>query len=354
MRRRRLLATLGSATLGGLAGCAGLFESDPQRAPPLVSDRPDAVYVPTHVEGMQMAGTQSAEGYTCALTYTYPHRFWLVTGTRREQVEIQESDSVHLMPVVWDAETGIVPPDINPQVSVTQNGESVTDLSPWPMLSQPMGFHFGDNVQLGSDGTYQVEVRIGSPSTRRTGSMADNRGQATFSFEFDFQRSTLEDIPYRDIPGDMEGTTDAVEPMDMEMLSSTRVPEEDSLPGTVLGTATSGDAQFVVTTLSDATPFGGDDDRVYLAVSPRTPHNRYMLPLMSLSGTVTDGDEPVYDGVLRSTIDPDLGSHYGAVVPPVEASAELTVSVDSPPQMARHEGYETAFFEMADVSIPLS
>ncbi len=354
MRRRRLLATLGSATLGGLAGCGGLFETGSRQAPPLVSDRPDAVYMPTHVEGMQMVGTKSAEGYSCALTYTYPHRFWLVTGTRREQVEIQEADSVHLMPVVWDTETGIVPPDINPQVSVTQDGESITDLAPWPMLSQPMGFHFGDNVQFGGNGTYQVEVRIGSPSTRRTGSMADNQGQATFSFEFDFQQSTLEDIRYRDIPADSEGTTDAVEPMDMELLPSTQVPEDGSLPGTVLGTATSGGARFVVTTLSDATPFGGDDDEVYLAVSPRTPHNRYVLPLMSLSGTVTDGDEPIYDGPLRSTIDPDIGYHYGTVIPPVEASVELTVSVESPPQMARHEGYETAFFEMTDLSVMLS
>jgi hypothetical protein len=100
--------------------------------------------------------------------------------------------------------------------------------------------------------------------------------------EFDFQQSTLEDIRYRDIPADSEGTGSAVEPMDMEMLPSTQVPEDGSLPGTVLGTATSGGARFAVTTLSDATPFGGDDDEVYLAVSPRTPHNRYMLPLIRL------------------------------------------------------------------------
>jgi len=354
MRRRDLLCALGGATLGGFAGCTGLFETRSARAPPLPERRPNAVYFPTHVEGMRTTGgVQSSGSYKCALSYTFPHRFWLVTGNRREKVEIKSEDSAHLMPIVWDTETGIVPPDINPQVSVARDGERITQLAPWPMLSQPMGFHFGDNVQLGGDGTYQVDVSIGSPSTRRTGSLADNRGQASFTFAFDFQQSTLEEITYRDVPSEKEGTRGAVDPTGMEMLPGTRVPAEGDLPGTVRGSATGGDAPFVVTTLSDATPFGGGENETYLAVSPRTPYNRFMLPSMSLSGTLTRGNETVYDGILQSTIDPDLGYHYGAAVTSVESGDELTITVGSPPQTARHEGYETAFFEMDDMTISL-
>lgn len=353
MRRRDLLGIVGGTVTGGLAGCTGLFRTRSARAPPLADHRPNAVYMPTHVEGMEMAGTQSAGSYKCALTYTYPHRFWLVTGSRREKVEIKSDDSVHLMPVVWETETGIVPPDLNPQINVAQNGESVTQLSPWPMLSQPMGFHFGDNVQLDGDGTYQVEVSIGSPSTRRTGSLADNQGRATFSFEFDFQQSRLEEITYRDIPSETEGTKGAVDPMGMEMMPSTRVPPKADLPGTVRGSATSGDAEFIVTTLSDATPVGGSEEETYLAVSPRTPYNRYKLPLMSLSGTLNRGNDSVYDGSLQSTIDPELRYHYGAVVPGVESGDELTITVGAPPQTARHEGYETAFFKMDGMAVSL-
>jgi hypothetical protein len=351
MRRRELLGAVGGATLGGFGGCAGLFETRAVGDPPLPDDRPNAVYLPTHVEGMKMAGMQSAGGYRCVLTYTFPHRFWLVTGDRRERVEIEPDDSVHLMPVVWDAETGIVPPDINPQIRITRDGENVTQLAPWPMLSQPMGVHFGDNVKLDGDGTYRVDVSIGSPSTRRTGSLADNRGQASFTFEFDFRRSALEDVSYRDVPAEDEGTEGAVDPMEMEMVPSTQVPTEGDLPGTVRGTVTGGDAPFVVTTLDDATAFGAGEDETYLAVSPRTPYNRFMLPLMSLSGTLTRGTETVYDGILQSTIDPALHYHYGAAVPSVEAGDELTITVDSPPQMARHEGYETAFLDMGDMTI---
>lgn len=353
MHRRKFLGIVGGTTLTSLGGCTGLLKTRSLRTPPLPDNRPSAVYFPTHVEGMKMSGMQSNGAYKCALTYTYPHRFWLITGTRREKVEIKETDSVHLMPVVWDTETGIVPPDINPQVSITQNGESVTQFAPWPMLSQPMGFHFGDNVQLGEDGMYNVEVSIGSPSTRRTGLLADNQGEASFDFELAFQQTTLEDIKYRDIPSEKEGTTGAVEPMGMKMMPSTQLPQQGDLPGTVRGTATSGDGTFVVTTVPDATPFGGTTKETYLAVSPRTPYNRYMLPLMSLSGTLTHGGTTIYDGILQSTIDPDIGYHYGAVVSDVESADELTITVESPPQTARHEGYETAFIEMNEMTISL-
>lgn len=353
MRRREVLGALGVLSFGGLAGCSGPFETRSAGAPPLPENRPNAVYVPSHVEGMKMAGMQSQAPYRCALAYTFPHRFWLVTGNRREEVTVGPKDSAHLMPVVWETETGIVPPDVNPQVNVTRDGEVVTQLAPWPMLSQPMGFHFGDNVRLGGDGTYRVEVSIGSPSTRRTGSLAETRGQASFAFEFDFQQSALQDIKVRDIPPEEEGTKGAVDPMGMEKMPSTRVPRKADLPGTVRGSATSGDAPFVVTTLSDAVPFGGSDDETYLAVSPRTPYNRYMLPMMSLSGTLARGGDTVYDGILLSTIDPSLHYHYGAVVSGVEPRDELTITVDSPPQTARHEGYETAFLEMGEMQLSL-
>ncbi|MFB6160051.1 MAG: iron transporter [Haloferacaceae archaeon] len=352
MRRRELLGALGAGALGGVAGCAG-FETRSSRSPPLPENRPDAVYYPSHVEGMEMVGTKGDAGYRCALTYTYPHRFWLVTGTRREKVSIRSTDSVHLMPVVWDESTGVVPPDVNPQLRVTRDGETVAQLAPWPMLSQPMGFHFGDNVALDGDGTYRVEVSVGSPSARRTGPLSAEREGASFAFEFEFRRSTLEEIAYRDVPADREGTTGAVEPMGMDGLPNTQVPKPADLPGTLRGTAESGDATFAVTTVADASPYGGGSDETYLAVSPRTPYNRYVVPLMSLSATLTRGGETVADGALTAAVDPDLRYHYGAAVPDVRAGDTLRVTVDAPPGAARHEGYETAFLEMDPMELTL-
>ncbi|MFB6096158.1 MAG: iron transporter [Haloferacaceae archaeon] len=352
MRRRELLGGLAATGAAGLAGCAGFDLQQPTRAPPLVEDRPDAVYLPTHVEGMNVPGTASGGPYECALTYSYAHRFWLVTGDRSNQVHIEDSDSMHLMPIVWHRETGIVPPDLSPKVRIRRDGEDVTSLSPWPMLSQPMGFHFGDNVALPGEGTYQVEISVGEGSADRTGSLAD-AGPASFEFSMPYSRSKKEEITYRDLPSDRQGTAGAVPPMEMDALPSTQLPEADGLPGTVRGTASTGDGRFVVTTLDDATRFGASEDETYLAVSARTPYNRYPLPLMSLSATLKRGGETVYDDALRAAIDPDLRSHYGAVLSGVESGDELTITVDAPPQTARHEGYETAFLKMPAVTLTL-
>lgn len=362
MHRRRFL-TATTAGLGSLAGCSGILETrqvdDGGSAgdtdePSVLQNRPDAVYVPTHFEGMAMAGMAKQGDYKCALGFSVPHRFWLVTGTRTEQVELQSADTMHLMPLVWDGETGVVPADTNPQITVRRDGERVTQLSPWPMLSQRMGFHFGDNVQLPAEGTYQVEVSVSGPSTTRTGSLADKEhGPATFDFELEATRANLQDIMYRDIPEEKEGTRGAVEPMDMEMMPSTAVPTADQLPGTVRGEQSSGDATFVVASRSDVSRFGGSSDETYLAVSPRTPYNRYMLPLMSLSATLTRGDETIYDDVLKPALDPDLDHHYGAAVSGVESGDELTITVDAPPQVSRHEGYETAFLGMPEMQLTL-
>lgn len=351
MRRRKFLAAAGTGTITGLSGCFGLFETRSALAPPLVEDRPSAAYYPTHVEGMAMVGTAENAGYTAALTYTYPHRFWLVTGTRTQRVRIKPSDSVHLMPVVWDTETGIVPPDINPGLTVEQDGESVANPAPWAMLSQPMGFHFGENVALDGDGTYTVTVDVGSPSIRRTGGLSDDRGGTSFEFEFEYSESAKQAIAYTDIPSDREGTRGAVDPMAMEMMPSTTAPPESALPGTVIGAGTSGDAVVVATLIDDATPYGGGSDESYLAISPRTPYNRFVLPMATVAATVERGSATVSDPTVTAAIDPDLRYHYGAPVSGVEPGDSVTITFQTPPQMARHEGYETAFVEMDPVSL---
>ena len=353
MRRRDVLRVAGSTSIVGLAGCTSLFETRSASEPPLAENRPDAVYYPTHVEGMKMPGMKERGGYKCALTYSFPHRFWLMKPSGITKVDIKSKDSMHLMPVVWDAQTGMIPPDINPQITITQDGEQVDQFAPWPMLSQPMGFHFGDNAQLNGNGTYTVDVSIGGPSTRRTGSLAENQGDASFTFEFEFNQSTLDEISVTDLSEEKQGTKGSVDVMDMEMLPSSQVPKPDALPGDVRGTATSGDAKFVVAMLEDASRFGGDEDQVYLAVSPRTPYNRIMLPMMSVSGTLTRTGSSVFDGILQATIDPELRYHYGATVSDVQSGDELTITVDSPPQTARHEGYETAFVDMPSMNLTL-
>ncbi|MFB6095068.1 MAG: iron transporter [Halodesulfurarchaeum sp.] len=355
-RRRAVLRAAGSASmvgLTGLAGCSGLIETRPVRSPPVPEDRPDAVYYPSHYEGMRVVDVQTDGRIACALTYTYPHRFWLVELGGVQRVSIRPEDSVHLMPLLWDRPSGTILPDLAPTVSVSRKGASVEQFSPWPMLSQQMGLHFGDNLHLPAEGTYRVTVDIGVPSIRRTGTLAGQPGDRSFTFAFRFSQSTLESISYTDIPAGKQGTRGAVDPMEHDQLPALSLPDAGTLPGTSRGTGTSGDARFVVTTLRDATRFGGAQNARYLAVSPRTPYNRYPLAMMSLSGTLSSGGQTVFDGPLRATLDPELGYHYGAPVDGIETGDSLRLTIDAPPQLARHEGYETAFVDMPAVTIPL-
>ncbi|WP_226022907.1 iron transporter [Halomicrobium salinisoli] len=354
MDRREFLAGAATGTLGTLAGCTNLLERQSTRAPPLVEDRPDAVYVPTHVEGMEMVGVKSSGRYSLALFYSFPHRFWLMDDDRTNKVEIGSEDSLHLMASVWDAETETAIPSSNASLTVEQDGGTVVRKRMWPMLSQNMGFHYGDNVALDGDGVYDATVAFGPVSVRRTGEFADAfEEQVSPSFRFEFRRDALEgQVSFEELP-DRQGERDAVEPMSMDMAPTPQLPPAEEMPGTTLGTGTSGDARFVATLL-DERPEGVDGDGPYLAVSPRTPYNRFPIPMMALSATLERDGETAFDGNLTSTLDPDLKYHYGAAVDGVEDGDRLTITVDSPPGVSRHEGYETTFLDMEPVEMDVT
>ncbi|MFC7132918.1 MULTISPECIES: iron transporter [Salinibaculum] len=355
MRRRQFLAAGVAGLSAATAGCSGFFETATTRTPPLVENRPEAVYVPTHVEGMEMAGMASSGRYRFALTYSFPHRFWLVTGDRVRQVAIEDEQTVHLMLTAWDSETGTVIPSSSASVTATKEGETVvSNKQLWPMLSQNMGVHFGDNVALDGDGTYEVQVTFGPVETRRAGALAGalaDRAEPTFTLEF--SQSELDEVSYERLP-DRQGERAAVDPMPMEMVPSGQLPAAEALPGTLLatgrGVGETGDGMFAITTL-DSPPEGVDGEGTYLAVSARTPYNRYPLPFMSLAATLSKDGETVSDGDLTETLHPDLGYHYGAVVDSVPSQTTADIAVDAPPQIARHEGYETAFVDMDGISL---
>ena len=356
MRRRDFLGGVGLAGVAGLAGCTGLVETrSVASAPPVLEDRPDAVYFPTHVEGMEMAGTGQSESgeYAFGLMYSYPHRFWNVNGNSVQRTDIEDGDDVHLMASVWDAETKTVLPEAGLSLEITREGELVSEEVIYPMLSQPMGFHYGANFGLDGDGTYTVTVSVGGVSTRKTGAFAGKFSEpASTGVPFDYSRSTRDELVFENTP-DRAGSAAAVEPMEM-MIPNAVAPAEGDLPGEVLATGTTGDAVLVVGRL-DSPPEGGDGAGPYLYTSARTPYNRMVIPAMALEAALSRKGEAVFEGDLTRTLDPDLGYHYGAALGDtgIEAGDDLTLSVPTPPQVARHEGYETAFLDMPPVEVTL-
>ncbi|AZH26104.1 iron transporter [Haloplanus aerogenes] len=347
MKRRGLLRSLALAGTLPLAGCSTLVETRAAGVPPVPENRPDGIYHPSHVEGMKMAGTASSGDYAFGLFYSYPHRFWNVNGDSVSLTEIEEDDAVHLMASVWDPETGTVLPDTGLSLEIYRDGSLVSQEAIYPMLSQPMGFHYGANFGLEGEGTYDVRLSVGAMSTRRTGAFAGRFGDPTTAeIPFEYSEAAKNEISF-EVFDEEAATPGAVDPMSMDALPNAFAPLESDLPGRVLGSAMSNDAKLVATAL-ETPPEGVEGDGPYLAVSARTRYNRMVIPAMALSGTLTRDGETVYDGELARTLDPDLGYHYGAVVDGVESGDELTLSVTVQPQTARHEGYETAFGGLMD------
>lgn len=377
MNRRGYLRGTTAAAVGitGFAGCLerlGFEEESAWANPPLVENRPDAVYLPASREEMGMYGMAADGDYAVSLSYTFPHRFWIVEATEKGKklVEVDADDSHHLMVTVWDRETHTALP-VDMRLEILQDGSPV-DIgvsSLWPMLSQRMGFHYGDNVRLPGEGKYTARIRAG-PVTRpaRTGAFAGRlESIATLEVDFEYERSDINGLAFETIDEDRRGTREAMSLMTHgsqgdhdtgsnggqggdEALGSPPpgqgIPVEE-LPGELLGAERSGDAK-VSALVSGADRF--TDGGSYLAVCPRTPYNDIILPFVSLTASVERDGSVVREAPLTEALDGEFGHHYGLPVDEFSAGDRITVTIDSPPQVARHDGYETAFFEFEPVT----
>ncbi len=341
MDRRTALQAGVMLVCSSTAGCLGsMFETRSVYAPPpLLADRPNAVYVPTHQEGMQRIDTISNGGLTLSLLYSYPHRFWTVTDTYTKKIPYDESETIHLMTTLTDGDETVGLPASNLQITISNERETVVTKRLWSMLSQNMGVHFGDNVTLAGAGRYTVDVTMDPITVRLAGGLSElDPSSRTFSTTFEYDPNERDGISFQTL-SERAGDRDALAPMGAAQ--NEQLPKPESLAGTTMTTLTSGDARFVVQRL-DTPPRGIDGDDPYIAVSARTAYNRYPLVNMRLAATVATGDGDRTKTTLTPTITPALGYHYGATV----GTDEITLQIEQPPQIARHEGYETAFLEM--------
>ncbi|WP_396612932.1 iron transporter [Haloferax sp. S1W] len=350
MRRRQFLAATGTAATFGCSGCLAelgrIYTSD---EPPVLSNRPAEPYIPTHVEGMNPVGTADVGDFRVGVFYSYPHRFWVMDEEEGDfgtsLTRPARSADIHLMASVWDPDTGVVVPDTGLSVELTRDGSLVSEEVIYPMLSQRMGFHYGGNFGLDGDDTYEVRVNVGAASLNCFGALEGKfQSAAAGRLDFEFESTDRNDIPYERLD-EKKGDRGAAKPMQMESVPLGHAPER--LPGEPLGSGTASNLRLVGTAISD--PRFGDD--TYLAVSAQTPYNRLVVPRTGLSATVSGGGHVRFDGRLEPGLDPELGFHYGAPVPELSSGDDIELVVEVPPQVVRHEGYETAFLEFGTTTL---
>ncbi|MDZ7702459.1 MAG: hypothetical protein U5J98_10600 [Halobacteriales archaeon] len=355
--RRELLAGLGTAAAASLAGCTGGLSGDgggasPTAARPSPGEGGDGAYVPTHRDMMQMIGMQRDGRLVATLSYTVPHQFFLVTGTRTNQATIADGDTMHLMVQVMDGETGVVAPGVEPTIELTKDGEAVGANQPWPMLSQSMGFHFGDNVAPSGEGAWRFDVTVNAANGVLSTDLADVFTKRTFSFEREFAPEDAAELGFMGAGG-RAGDPGVLAPMSMEMMTVPQQPAFDALPIEVTDPQLTDDVAAAVGTHDDPAALGFDGGEAALVVATQTRYNRYQLGFMGLRATVTRGGEEVFAGDLSSAVDGGLGHYYGAATPALEAGDEVEVEFVTPPQVARHVGYETAFLQLEPLTFTL-
>lgn len=359
LNRRHLLELSGLTAVGALAGCLD-GESTPAETPdetdtPTPSSTPaenfganGRVHYPLHTHKMIMAGTQTVDDFSFAVMYSVPDYFWNVNGTSVQKTLRRPTDDVHMMTVVWDEESEQVLPETGLSIQILKEGEMVSQEVIYPMLSQRMGFHYGANFGMDGDGEYTIKATVGGISTRRTRSFSERFDSGeTAEITFDYSQQEVDDITLNKL--DKAGELGGVGQMDMMMTPEATAADPAELPGQVVGTGSSGDAELVLARVAPAdSPV--ETDSQYLSLTARTPYNKIVIPAMLVDATITRDGETVFEGTMERTLDPERGYHYGAEQS-VRQGDVVTLSFPTPPQTARHDGYESAFLNMENIEI---
>jgi uncharacterized protein involved in high-affinity Fe2+ transport len=138
--------TSSGGAMAGMAGMAGMPKAMP--ITPLAS----ATW-----QGMKIEARAAA-----------PVEFVLMNGSSEQVVHPTKRDSMHLMVMLSDAQTGMAIPYASVWATIrTTSGKIVYDERQWPMLSRFMGTHYGNNVALPGKGTYRLTLLISPPEAAR-------------------------------------------------------------------------------------------------------------------------------------------------------------------------------------------
>jgi hypothetical protein len=96
-----------------------------------------------------------------------PVPFVIYDGTSEQEIKPGSKSSFHLMVMLSDAQTGVAIPYASVWATISRAGKVVYDERQWPMISRYMGPHYGNDVSLPGDGTYQLSLLVSPPVSAR-------------------------------------------------------------------------------------------------------------------------------------------------------------------------------------------
>lgn len=93
--------------------------------------------------------------------------FVIYNGTTEHLVKPAKNTSFHLMVDLNDVHSGVAIPYAGVWVTISRGSKIVYDERLWPMISEYMGPHYGNDVSLPGAGTYKLSLLISPPVSAR-------------------------------------------------------------------------------------------------------------------------------------------------------------------------------------------
>jgi uncharacterized protein involved in high-affinity Fe2+ transport len=115
----------------------------------------------------QTLGTADWQGMKIQAMARTAVTFVIFNGTHEQMVKPPKHVSFHLMVDLNDARTGVAIPYASVWATITRQGHTVYDERQWPMISEYMGPHYGNNVALPGPGTYRLSLLVSPPVSAR-------------------------------------------------------------------------------------------------------------------------------------------------------------------------------------------
>jgi uncharacterized protein involved in high-affinity Fe2+ transport len=148
-----------SGTRTGRRGMAGM-SMGPAEAK---AERVDGITpIPT-----QILGTSDWQGMKISAMAMTAVPFVIFDGTNERMVKPPKNVSFHLMVDLSDAHTNYPIPYAGVWATIRKAGKIVFDERQWPMISEYIGPHYGNNVVLPGAGKYQLSLLVSPPVSAR-------------------------------------------------------------------------------------------------------------------------------------------------------------------------------------------
>ncbi|MGH2892023.1 MAG: iron transporter [Solirubrobacteraceae bacterium] len=93
--------------------------------------------------------------------------FVVYDGTSERMIKPGKNTTFHLMVYLDDARTHVPIPYAGVWATIRQRGKLIYDERMWPMISEYMGPHYGNDVKLPGKGNYQLSLLISPPVSAR-------------------------------------------------------------------------------------------------------------------------------------------------------------------------------------------